>query len=118
MTSQKGWHLQFREQRDQTIQHLGNTPTNRSGVDHLDRLSFEIAGQKAQSVHMRLANNVPVVVQMREGAGGGGVSTLAGSGLPFPGAARAGSGDSISAPVSAASAKGRESAVEFAAVVR
>ena len=60
-----GGHFQFREQRHQTVQHLGHAAANRGGVDHLDGLTLQIAGQKTQGIHLRLANNVPIIIQAR-----------------------------------------------------
>src|SRR5580658_4293763 len=39
-------HLQFCKHWNQAVEHLGDSSTDRSGVDHLQRLALEIAGEE------------------------------------------------------------------------
>src|SRR5258708_32561123 len=60
-----GGNFEFSKQRNETIQHLSHSSTNRSGVDHLHCLPLDFAGKKAQFVKLGRADNCLVVIEVR-----------------------------------------------------
>src|SRR5258706_13829709 len=60
-----GGNFEFSKQRNETIQHLSHSSTNRGGVDHLHCLPLDFAGKKAQFFEFGRADNCLVVIYLR-----------------------------------------------------
>src|SRR5580704_6533928 len=58
-------YLDLIQQRNQLVEHLGDSATHRGGVDHLHRLALEFACEKPQFINVRGADNTFVVIQAR-----------------------------------------------------
>src|SRR5882672_12270224 len=58
-------NFQLRQQRNQSVQHLGHSAAQRRGVNHLDGLAAEMARQKTDFVQFRLANDGLIIPNSR-----------------------------------------------------
>src|SRR6266852_3000456 len=59
--------VQFGQERDQPVQHLGDSSTDRRGIHHLQGLARESASQKTKFFDDGFAHDAPVVVKVRRG---------------------------------------------------
>ncbi len=60
-----GLDLNLIEQRDQLIEHLGDSATHGGGIYHLHRFALQLTGEESQFIDVCCANNTSVVVQKR-----------------------------------------------------